>query len=316
MNFDEHSIDPFSGHIRAYLESLKARKYSPKTLAVYQRALLDFASFVKQEDIARIQDVSQQHLDAYRLHLVDRELAHNSVHLYLRTVRRFFAALEDAGSIFENPAEHFIMTRPEHVLMPVPSATDIKRLLAQPDTTRPSGVRDRAMLETAYGCALRREELASLSVFDPDIREGRLRIIGKGRKERVVPLGKQTCFWLKQYMETARPKLLYNHPVVTRHAIEAVDEQALWISRTYGKRLSVGRISRMLNEYSLAAGLEPKISPHALRRACATHMLRNGAHPVQIQMLLGHAGLKTLSYYLRVSITDMKTMHRKTKPGR
>ncbi len=129
--------------------------------------------------------------------------------------------------------------------------------------------------------------------------------MGKGKKERVVPLGKHAAYWLKNYLETARPNLC-----------KGPDKQALWISRTSGKKLTSFSIDKLIRKYAKEAGIKKQMSAHTLRRACATHMLLNGAHPVQIQILLGHSTLSSLTQYLKVTITDMKKMHKRSKPGK
>ena len=291
------------GYAKEWLGLLKNQKYSKKSLDTYQKALQRFDEFLLLTSISRVQDVTAEHLSHYRLYLVGRGLSDATIYVYLRSVRMLFKYLEDNQQVFINPAASMVLPRCERKLQGVPCEEAIKRLLLQPNTGTAVGVRDRALLETAYSTGVRRGELCALTVFDPDVKQGTLRVMGKGRKERVVPLGKHAVLWLKQYMENARAKLTKNP-----------DEVSLWITKT-GTKLSYARIDKLIREYAAAAGLS-RVSPHTLRRACATHMLRNGAPPVKIQMLLGHANLKSLSQYLRVTITDMKKMHQKSKPGR
>ncbi len=293
-----------SGHIRAFLETLKRQNYSPKSLASYGQALIRFEKFLVSLEMNRVQDVTLDHLNNYRLQLTEQKLTNATIYLYLRTVRMFFNHLEQEQQIFLNPAQKFVIPRYHRNLKHVPSQEDIHKLLAQPDITKPVGVRDRALLETIYSCGLRREEVSRLTIFDPDLKQGTLRVMGKGRKERVLPLGKKALLWLRRYLKHVYPKLC-----------KSPDETSLWISKNTGKRLSYARVDKLIREYAQQAGLGV-ISTHSLRRACATHMLQNGAHPVQIQLLLGHAGLRHLGQYLRVSITEMKNMHQRSKPGR
>ena len=291
--------------VNAFIEARRRLKYSTKSLDVYQNALKSFTGYLEHVSINRIQDVASGHIDGYRLSLVDLGFTDAGITLYLQTVRSFFKYLEDNRHIFINPAATLIVPGYPRKLLPVPSEKDIEKVLLQPDITSTIGIRDRAILETAYTSGIRREELFNLTVFDPDIKQGTLRVKGKGNKERTVPLGKKAVYWLKQYMENARPKLLRNP-----------DENALWISRIKGGRLSVGGIGRLIEKHGKAAGTTVLLSAHAIRRACVTHMLQNGAHPIEIQLLLGHASLHTLSQYLRVTITDLKKMHERSKPGK
>ncbi len=139
---------------------------------------------------------------------------------------------------------------------------------------------------------------------DVNFERGRIRVFGKGRKERMVPLGKHARRWLKEYINDARQKLIANKE----------DLAELWLTKD-GRAISGTRVDQMIRAYVQEAGILKSISAHSLRRACATHMLMNGAHPVQLQMLLGHASLKSLSQYLQIRITDMIKTHKKTRPG-
>ena len=139
---------------------------------------------------------------------------------------------------------------------------------------------------------------------DPNNDRRTLRVLGKGRKERVVPTGWNAGDWLARYLKEARPQLAADD--------EACD--ALWISR-HGKAMTYHGLAEVLKRLTRKAGLRP-FGHHAIRRACATHMLQAGAHPSQIQLLLGHSGLKTLSQYLRVSITELQQAHARQNPGK
>ena len=294
--FCEHHNSSFvSTYIKEYLSAYRRRKYSPKSLEIYQNALNSFERYLLQIDICRIQNITYEDLSRYRLSLVERNFTDATIDIYLRTVRSFFKYLENNQHIFTNPARDLTVPRYQRKLLPVPSEDDMEKVLSQPNTATSVGIRDRALIETAYTSGVRRAELARLTIFDPDLKQGTLRVKGKGRKERVVPLGEQAVFWLKQYLENARPKL-----------VKSLDEHVLWISRTGGKKLSTAGIALMIYKYGQTAGLSRPLSVHAVRRACVTHMLQNGAHPVEIQMLLGHSSLRSLSQYLRVNAVSLR----------
>lgn len=292
--------------LQAFLQKHKRRDYSPKTLDIYRRSLREFLSFLAASGLLRVQDATAETLEDYRRHLVRREFAERSVDTYLRSVRQFFRFLEDTGRVFVNPAAGLVLPRIHRHLQPVPTPAEMRKLLAAPDVTKSSGVRDRAILEVAYSTGVRLGELHRMNVVDPDYDQGLVRVTGKGRKERTLPLGKQALFWLRQYVKEQRPRLLKRGDP---------DETALWINKDGGK-LSTIRLQQIARDYAKAAGVRTRVSPHAIRRACATHMLQNDAHPVQLQMLLGHSTLRTLSQYLKVTIRDLKKAHRHTNPGR
>ncbi len=297
---------PGADEIRAHLLALHARKYSLSTIDDNARVLRDLFSSLAASGIERLQDVQPADLDAYRLALVDRGLKVNTLNTYLLRVRKFFRFLEETQRLFDNPAAELLIPRVQRrIVYQIPTVADMKRLLQQPDLSKPRGIRDRALLEVSYSTGCRLNELMQMQIFDPDLQNGCIRVKGKGNKERVVPLGRQAVFWLKQYFPAARGKLLRRNP----------DLHALWIG-SWGRPFSDQIWRHRVRDYAAQAGIATPVTPHMLRRACATHMLQRGAHPVQLQMLLGHATLQHLSHYLRISIKDIKEQHERSKPGK
>ena len=289
----------------AYLSALKRRRYSVKTLQTYGNALQQFTSFLAAQGIDELHDVSAETVEAYRLHLIDRRLAPASLEVFMRAVRLLFNWMEETGQLFLNPCRSLVIPNPGRKLLPVPTEEDIRKLLAQPNVSMSKGTRDRALIEVAYASGARRDELVRMTIFDPDLNAQTVRIQGKGSKERVVPLGRHAVHWLKQYLDHARPKLLGGK----------IDQEALWLGNS-GTPQGGQSINLQVKTHARAAGISVPVTLHALRRACATHMLQRGAHPVQIQMLLGHATMRHLSQYLRLSIRDIKAMHEKSRPGK
>ena len=293
----------------AYLASLKRRRYSPKTINTFSLPLKQFISFLAaSSNLARLQDVTYLNLEAWSRRLAERKLSEATRHIYLRAVRNLFNRMESEGMLFDNPAKKFNIPHFQRKLPSVHSEKEISRLIEQPSPTTPEGIRDRAIIEIGYSCALRREELQRLTLHDPDYLQSTLHVIGKGSRERMLPLGTQAAAWLRNYTDNARPELL-------RHNKSDSTTDALWINHK-GRPLSGQGINTMLKQHGRDAGIRQTTTAHALRRACATHMLRNGAHPIQIQMLLGHADMSHLSQYLRLTITDIKQMHQKSNPGK
>jgi integrase/recombinase XerD len=288
-----------------YLDSLRLRRLSPKTIEVYSRALDRFVQFLKKQARERVQDVTAADLEAYRLALVEGNLAPASIEIYLRSMRQFFSWLESSQILFLNPAAGLVIPAPERKLLPVPSEEEIRRLLVQPNVHTNCGLRDRALLETAYSTGARGKELCGLQLKDLDLEQGLVRVLGKGKKQRMLPLGQEAVRWLKQYIAEARAKLLKGR----------TDESALWLT-TRGTPLGYMPWAQLLRRHVQGASLTTPVSPHSIRRACATHMLRHGAHPLQLQLLLGHSSLKTLSQYLRLTIAEIKATHAQSPPGR
>ena len=291
--------------IEEFLLHVKTLKYSKKSISSYKQALSRFVSFLTAMDIKRLADVTEGDLAAYRRELIDQRYADQSIGLYLRAVRKLFGYLEASQQIFIDPARSLIIPKVTTTIQPVPSEDDMKNLLRVPDLSRPTGIRDRAVIETFYSTGSRLEELCGMNVYDTDLKQGRIKITGKGNKQRVVPMGRQAAFWTDKYLKEVRPRFLRKKP----------DEHALWLG-FLGRRINPLIVERLVRDYGKKAGITRPVTPHALRRACATHMLRGGAHPVQIQMLLGHASLRILSRYLKVTITDMMKTHARANPGK
>jgi site-specific recombinase XerD len=303
LRHDNHIV--ISRHTSEYLSHLAAKKYSQRSMESYKHGLSRFASFLAARDIRRIADVTGDHLAAFRLELVEGDYAIHSINLYLRSVKNLFAYLEATGQVFINPAASLIIPRQRNAICPVPTEHDMKALLSVPDISTPTGIRDRAIIETFYSAGIRLAELVNMNARDVDGKQGRARVTGKGKKQRVVPLGRQALFWTDRYLKDVRPRFIRKR----------IDEHALWLGFC-GKRIHPLIVERFVKAYGEQAGLSSPITPHALRRACATHMLRGGAHPVEIQLLLGHASLACLSQYLNVTIADMKKTHAKGRPGK
>ena len=299
-----HNRNAISKLIDTYFEDLRKHNYSKNTINGYDSGLKRFLYFLGVNGVSEIQDVTLDLLDKYRASAFEEELTTGTIAMLLRVVKTFFKYLESEGIIFDNPAYHLKLPKVDKKMQYVPSEKDMIKLIAQPYTATTMGIRDRAILEVAYSTGIRLEELTGLKLSSVDLKNKVLRVMGKGKKERVVPLTRAACKWLEDYVSGARRELLkYN-----------LNEDALWIGK-HKKGMSHAALGVRIGEYSKEAGIR-RISPHAIRRACATHMLRNGAHPVQIQMLLGHSDLSTLSRYLSITLEDMKKSHGKSRPGK
>ncbi len=289
--------------IREYIADVSYRRYSSRTVDTYGRALMDFADYLAKEGVQDLPSVTCGNIEAYRLHIMGRGFEEASMEVYMRSVKRLFRWLAAGQRIFVNPAEAIGPMSRSAKLMPVPSEEEIASLLAAPDTGKPIGIRDRAILEVAYSTAARREELASMKIGDVDMEHGTLLIKGKGGRQRMVPVGSEALRWVKRYIAEVRGSLA-----------RSVHETRLWIG---SRREPLGKegIAMIIRVHSIAAGTYPGTGPHCIRRACATHMLLHGASPVQIQMMLGHASMRHLSQYLRLTIREIREMHGRSVLG-
>jgi integrase/recombinase XerD len=283
-----------------YLKRLRARRYSEKSVQTYGEAIRDMIAAVGKADP---REIGRRDLERYRRSIIERGFKPASVSVYFRAARLFFRHLEERQVIFENPAAGHPPIRSARTLQPVPTEEEMRILLEQPRVSTPLGIRDRAILETMYSAGLRRQETAGLLVPSVNLERGMVRVMGKGQHERMAPLGPAAVAWLARYLAEARPRLA-----------GLSSGEALWLGRD-GKPLSGDGVFAMLCMHRKAPGIVTKIGPHSIRRACATHMLSRGASPVTIQMLLGHADMKHLSQYLRLTISDLQRAHAASRVG-
>jgi integrase/recombinase XerD len=225
--------------------------------------------------------------------------------LRLRAVKRLFDHLTASGQLLVHPAEHVVeIRRKDRLPRSVLTLKQVEQLLAAPDTATALGIRDRALLEVFYGTGIRVGEFEAVRVGDLDLAGQMLHIrCGKGDRPRMVPLGRTACEWLQRYLGEVRPALAKRRPL----------ERALFLVQT-GRPLAQAQIRAILRGYGARCHLKKPVTPHALRHACATHLLRAGADIRLIQELLGHARLDSTAIYTRVAPTDLKAVHARYHP--
>ena len=221
----------------------------------------------------------------------------------LSALRAFFAYALRLGLRSDDPTA---LLEPPKLPRSLPKAlaeSEIDALLAAPEVTSPVGLRDRAMLELMYAAGLRVSELVTLPATALNLRQGVLRVMGKGSKERLVPLGEEAQHWLQRYLDQARPQLAGKRalaPLFVNASGEAPSRQQFW---------------QLVKRYAGAAGIDPKrISPHGLRHSFATHLLNRGADLRALQLLLGHASLSTTQIYTLVAREHLQKLHAKHHP--
>ena len=290
--------------VQKYGDHLRERQCKPNSIVTVQSNLKRFCAFITAAGHWQLAAITPLVLEGYQLSLAALTL--RSQQQYLVDVRQFFRWLEQSQQLFVNPAATLRLPKGPKRLLKIPSETQVARLLNAPDVKTVWGLRDRAWLEVAYATGARRIEMTRLTVADVDWQQRRLRLFGKGDKERLVPLGRQAVYWLEKYLREARPKLLKGKTAT-----------ALWISTRHGQAWGYAAIQEQLGTYAHRLGL-PKslLAAHNLRRACATHLLNHGASPLLLKELLGHVRTATLSHYLRLNIGDVQTTHQNSLPGK
>jgi site-specific recombinase XerD len=293
------------GPVDAFLADLRARKLSGQTITKRTDDLRKLLVYLDAQGMTSHSDVDLKTLETYRFALVDHGYSDSEIESALRAASLLYRFLEACGHLFENPARRLKIRKAPVIMGNVLTQTEIKKLLAAPDVTRPRGLRDRAILEVLYSTGLRRGEAVALTVFDVHLDEATISVTGKGRKQRLLPLGKFAVKYIRLYLKEARTSFMPRFSPAP---------DALWLDR-YRKALSTQGIAYLIGLYGRQAKLGKSVDIHTIRRTCATHMLRGGAHPVAVSQMLGHSGLRSLSHYLRTTITDLQNAHSQTKPG-
>ena len=284
--------------IDAWIDELKGvRRLSRHTLAAYRRDLEALAVYAesRRKEIAQL---ARQDLEAFVRYRVSSGLAPRSVGRSVASVRNFYRFLVADDRLVDNPAEDLRAPRAWPALPLVLPAEAIDDLLAQPDPTTPAGLRDRALIELLYATGLRVSELLSLQPGDLNLTQGYLTCIGKGNKERLVPMGKPAIEWLARYQREGQPILLKGRT-----------SPWLFVNARGGGKLTRVGFWKKLKQYGRQAGLSRDLSPHVLRHSFATHLLERGADLRSIQTLLGHADLSTTQIYTHILDARLKAVY-------
>ncbi len=278
---------------------------SPNTLAAYRGDILRFGRWRKENAPGPLQDIPIAVLTQYVEHLNGQGLAPSSVGRHLASLSTFFRYLIFEGKMSENLAKLLVAPAVWDRLPTVLGPQSIDRLLAAPDPDTRLGRRDRAALETLYATGCRASEVVGLRLSDIDLERGSARCVGKGNKQRVVPLGGKARDAISAYLTQDRPGLVRRLP----------DTREVFVSRS-GRPMSRVGLWRIVNGHAKRLGLSAAgpIGPHTLRHSFATHMLAGGADLRVVQEILGHTSIATTQIYTRVEMTRLKEVHRLFHP--
>ena len=292
--------------ILEYKRQMQVKGYAKNTITLYSWGLDCFRDYLEAHHINDIRKISPQTIEAYQAKVMAQPIAMETKALKLRAVKRLFESLEQNHQLLINPAQHIVETnRQKRMPGVVLTIEEMKRLLDQPSLSLAVQIRDKAIMEVLYSTAIRSNELLSLQVYDVDLKDQVLYIRkGKGKRQRVVPLGRHAVRYLKEYLEKIRPTYAKKNP----------RERALFLTNR-GPALTWNAIRANINDYRKKAGIRKTVGLHTFRRSCATHMLQQGADIRYIQELLGHKYLKTTQVYTRVMPVDVKKTHETTHPN-
>jgi integrase/recombinase XerD len=269
---------------------------SKNTISAYRADLEQLASFLKEHPLLY---AGEKDLFSF---LASRRGRASSAARLVSTLKRFYQYCLRERRIDADPTLKLDPPKRAPRFPKTLSESDVEALLAAPDLSTPLGLRDRAMLETLYASGLRVSELVSLKTFEVDLSAGVVRVMGKGSKERLVPLGEEAIDWIRKYMSSSRAELMKrtsSHALFVTQRGAGMTREAFWhLIRRYGTRAIPGK----------------KLSPHVLRHAFATHLINHGADLRVVQMLLGHADISTTQIYTHVARERLKALHAKHHP--
>jgi integrase/recombinase XerD len=278
------------------------RGLSPNTRAAYADDIGRFLDWLAGRGVVSVNDVTRKLILDHLMAEKARGLGANSLSRHLVSLKVFFRYLAQEGLLSVNVAETMESPKVWKMLPGVLTPKEIDRLFSAPNIKTPVGLRDRAILELFYASGLRVSEMVSLQISDLHLDEKFLRCVGKGRKERVVPIASTAIEWIQRYLQEVRPKFMHGG-----------DEQTIFLSNRH-RPLSRKTVWTMIKKYARDAGITKTIYPHTLRHSFASHLLANGADLRIIQEMLGHADIATTQIYTHVDPDRLKGVHHKFHP--
>jgi len=303
--------DKLNLYLAKFVEWMQAQNWSKRTIESYTANVRFFYDFLTTEtSVSNLQDIDSKLLYSYQQYIYNLELKSgkrlslSTQHTRLVAVRSFFGYLHKTGVLLLDPTTDLVLPKkPKHLPKGVMSEQQVATLLEQPDVSTTLGFRDRTLIEVLYATGIRNTELRNLALYDLELPNLRLTIRqGKNAKDRVVPLGEIAADYLKEYLETERPRL------------STCPKQRLVFISKGGKQITQANLVWIIRKYAKKAGLDKQVTPHSLRHSCATHMLRGGADLRYVQEMLGHASVETTQIYTQVEVKDLAEMHRRYHP--
>lgn len=290
--------------IDSFLNFLTVEKgYSRNTIDAYRNDLFQFARFLERQGVGDWGQVTQDHLIAFIMDMREREYSSSTVARKVAAVRAFLGFLVSENVLSENPSANLDSPSVTKRLPRPISPEDIQRLLAAPDTEKsPRGLRDKALLELLYATGMRVTEVVSLEVNDVNLASSTVRCLGKGAKERIIPIYPRARIALEEYLEKGRQAL-----------IKDPEEKALFVNHR-GHQLTRQGLWLIIKRYVKQVGISELVTPHTLRHSFATHMLDGGADLRNVQKLLGHANISTTQVYTQVSSKHLRDVYDGSHP--
>jgi len=291
------------GFVDQYLNFLAVEKgVSRHTIDAYSRDLNKYIGFIKGRGVQSIKGISPEDIVSFLAKVRGDGLNARSVNRTLSAIRGFTQFLIRERMVDENPVVNIERAKTWMILPDTLSQGEMNLLLAQPGNVSPAATRDTAMLELMYATGIRVSELLSLTINSVNWQVGYLVVMGKGGKERIVPMGKSAYHCVRAYVDSSRPKFLKGRQtnlLFLNRAGEGLTRQGFW---------------KILKKYATKSGLHKKIHPHTFRHSFATHLLEGGADLRSVQMMLGHSDISTTQIYTHVTRDRLKAIHKKYHP--
>jgi len=290
-------------HLQAFEDALQIEEgASPRTIEAYRRDVIRCAAQMRAMGITQAKDITPAALREFVYHLKDLGLAGSSIRRNISALRTWFRIMVAEGLVTPDPPERLDSPQRWRTLPEVLSVDEVTRLLAAPGLDERLAFRDRAMLELAYGAGLRVSEWIGMSVKDVMLEDSLVRVLGKGNKERLVPIGRSAIGAVAVYLRELRPVL------------ERGGGKGILFLNGRGAPLSRMGAWKLVRKYVGMAGIEKPVSPHTLRHSFATHLLEGGADLRAVQEMLGHADIATTQIYTHVDREYLRSVHRQFHP--
>ena len=278
------------------------RGLSNNTILAYREDLNYYIDFIERKHIDALSKIDKNHITNFMLAQKDKGIAANSVARRLAAIRMFHRFLARERITKTDPSNLIDSPKLWKKIPDTLSVNEVDLLIAQPNIRDTQGIRDRAILETLYATGMRVSEAANLKKDNVNLDIGFLRCIGKGNKERVIPLGKKAIAGINRYLVSSRPKLL-----------KSKESEYLFLNR-FGKKISRISLWKIIKKYAKSAKIKKPIKPHTLRHSFATHLLERGADLRSVQEMLGHSNISTTQIYTHINKDRLKTIHKMFHP--
>ena len=291
-------------YIVAFMDYIYYEKgLSTNTQAAYRRDLHKFADYLHRCcQVDRWEDVTKRHIVSFLSWEMDQKAANSSVARSFSSIKGMYKFLVTEEYIGLNPTTDLETPKIKRKLPQVLTIEEVDKLMEQPDVLLPLGLRDRAMLELMYGTGIRVSEILSLQLEDINIMAGFLRCLGKGRKERIIPVNQTSIKWVERYLARSRNTLLRGNL-----------ERTIFLN-VHGRKLSRQGFFKILAQYGNKSDIKKDITPHTLRHSFATHLLENGADLRAVQEMLGHSDISTTQIYTHLTKSRLREVYHQCHP--